>query len=224
MNIIVAIPAFNEATVIGSVIDAVRQLLPMATIVVIDDGSSDGTSTVAADHHAVVIRHAMNRGLGGAIGTALLWARNHHTDALVTIDADGQHDPHDILAALGPIEQGAADLVIGSRMLGKRYAMPIDRRIINRVANVITHIMFGVSTTDSQSGFRVFGKKAIEHIHLKTNRMEVSSEIFAESFRLKLQVTEVPIQVIYTDYSRRKGQTNMNALAVMFRLFLRLFR
>jgi len=224
MKLIIAIPAFNEAQVIGSVIDDVCHIFPQAEIVVIDDGSSDDTGQVAQRHGVFVVRHRMNRGLGGAIGTALLWARRRKADLLVTIDADGQHDPHDIEAALQPILKDGTDVVIGSRMMAVKYAMPIDRRIINRIANFITYIMFGVQTTDSQSGFRVFGKRAIEGICIKTNRMEVSSEIFAEISRLKLRATEVPIKVIYTAYSRQKGQTNMNALAVLFRLFLRLFR
>jgi len=224
MKLIVAIPAFNEAQIIGSVIDSVRQLLPEALVVVIDDGSSDNTQIEAQNHGVTVIRHRMNRGLGGAIGTALLWAKKQQADALVTIDADGQHDPRDIVAAIKPIVADQADVVIGSRMTSVKYAMPIDRRIINRVANLVTLAMFGVATTDSQSGFRVFGKKAIEGIQIKTNRMEVSSEIFAEIARLHLRSTEVPIKVIYTEYSRRKGQSNSNAVAVLFRLFLRLFR
>ncbi len=224
METIIAIPAFNEASVISSVIAHVREIVPDATIIVIDDGSSDATKQVVEQEHVLVIRHQINRGLGGAIGTALAWARRQHADILVTIDADGQHDPHDIITAMEPIISHEADIVIGSRMVGKKYAMPIDRRIINRVANFVTSIMFGVTTTDSQSGFRVFGKKAIEGILIKTNRMEVSSEIFAEISRLHLRLAEVPIKVIYTSYSRQKGQTNMNALAVMFRLFLRLFR
>ncbi len=224
MRTIIAIPAFNEAQVIGSVIQKVQYIFPEADLLVIDDGSSDDTQNVARRSGATVIRHRINRGLGGAIGTALAWAQRQQADALVTIDADGQHDPQDIVTALKPVLEGQADIVIGSRMMGVKYAMPIDRRVINRVANFITSIMFGVTTTDSQSGFRVFGKKAIEGIQIKTNRMEVSSEIFAEISRLHLRLSEVPIKVIYTDYSRQKGQTNMNALAVLFRLFLRVFR
>jgi hypothetical protein len=109
-------------------------------------------------------------------------------------------------------------------MLQGVLEMPSDRRLLNSLANTLTFVLFGVTTTDSQSGFRAFNRKAIQAIALKTQRMEVSSEIFAEIKRLNLRFSEVPISVIYTDYSRQKGQQNSNKWSVGYKLMLRLFR
>jgi hypothetical protein len=122
------------------------------------------------------------------------------------------------------LQNQAFDLVIGSRMLQGVLEMPSDRRLLNSLANALTFVLFGVTTTDSQSGFRAFNRKAIQAIALKTQRMEVSSEIFAEIKRLNLRFSEVPISVIYTDYSRQKGQQNSNKWSVGYKLMLRLFR
>lgn len=224
MKVLIIIPAYNEARIIASVIKAVKQAQPSASILVIDDGSDDLTSEEAKATGALVIRHMLNRGLGGAIGTGLAFAKKYHFDIAVTIDADGQHDPQDIAKAIEPVCNHQADVVIGSRLLAFRYAMPIDRRLINRIANAVTFILFGVRTTDSQSGFRVFGSKAIQSLSLRTDRMEVSSEIFTEIKRLHLKVVEVPITVRYTQYSLSKGQTNRNMWQVGYKLVLRLFR
>lgn len=224
MKLLVIIPAFNEASIIGSVITSVHKTLPDAEILIVDDGSSDATSEQAKKHNVMVVRHIVNRGLGGAIGTGLAFAKRHTYDIAITLDADGQHDPKDARAMIALLRQDQYDLVIGSRMIQGILEMPSDRRLLNWLANALTFLLFGVKTTDSQSGFRAFNRKAIQMISLKTERMEVSSEIFAEINRLKLRFTEVPISVIYTDYSRSKGQQNSNKWSVGYKLMLRLFR
>jgi len=102
--------------------------------------------------------------------------------------------------------------------------MPFDRLIISWVGNIVTFLLFGIWTTDSQSGFRAFNQKAIRVVKIKTQGMEVSSEIFGEIKRHHLRLAEVPIRVIYTDYARKKGQKNLNAPRVVLKLLLRLFR
>jgi glycosyltransferase involved in cell wall biosynthesis len=224
MKQLVIIPAFNEASVIGSVITSVQISLPTADILIVDDGSSDATSEQAKKHDVTVVRHIVNRGLGGAIGTGLAYAKRHAYDIAITLDADGQHDPKDAQAMIALLQKDKFDLVIGSRLVKGMLEMPSDRRLLNWLANALTFLLFGVKTTDSQSGFRAFNRKAIQTISLKTERMEVSSEIFAEINRLQLRFAEVPISVIYTDYSRAKGQQNSNKWSVGYKLMLRLFR
>lgn len=172
----------------------------------------------------MVVRHILNRGLGGAITTGLSFAKLHGYDIAITLDADGQHVPKDALPMIDLLTSGKFDIVIGSRLSKGTSNMPSDRRLLNWLANAATFVFFGVKTTDSQSGFRAFNRKAIESIRLKTERMEVSSEIFAEIRRLNLRHAEVPITVIYTDYSRSKGQQNSNTWSVGYKLMLRLFR
>lgn len=224
MKLLVIIPAYNEASVIGSVIHLVRKHIPSADILIIDDGSQDETYAQAKKLDVMVVRHILNRGLGGSIATGLSFAKLHGYEIAITLDADGQHDPQDALPMLDLITEHNFDLVIGSRLTKGARHMPTDRRVLNWLANFLTFALFGVKTTDSQSGFRAFNRKAIESISLKTERMEVSSEVFAEINRLKLRFTEVPITVIYTQYSRSKGQQNSNKWSVGYKLMLRLFR
>lgn len=226
MKLLVIVPAYNEAPVIFKTLQDIKQTTQKLDpdIVVVNDGSKDLTEAEAKRAKVVVLTHRINRGLGGAIGTGLEYAKRHDYDLAVTIDADGQHDPKDIQRVIQPITEGRADVVIGSRFKTKQQHMPLDRKLLLMISNALTWALFGRTATDSLSGFRAFNKKAIQYIRLKTERMEVSNELFAEIKRLNLSLEEVPIQVLYTDYSRAKGQTNANALNIVFKLILRLFR
>lgn len=223
MKRLVIIPAYNEERKIGRVIEGIRREIPGVEILVIDDGSVDETALVASQHRGMVIRHPINRGLGGAIGTGLAFAKKFGYEAAVTFDADEQHDPKDLQPVFEILAQRKADVVIGNRM-NRKNKLPTDRLIINLLANGLTFLLFGIPTHDSQSGFRGFNQRAIKFINLKTDKMEVSSEIFGEIQRLKLGVIEYPITVRYTHYSRSKGQKNSNAWSILKNLVLRLFR
>lgn len=226
MKLLIILPAYNEEEKIGEVLKNLpRHIKGISEIekLVIDDGSADKTSEIAQKSKAFVLKHVINRGLGGAIGTGFEYARNHKADIVVTFDSDGQHRPQDIEPLIKPILDKKADVVIGSRFL-KLKEMPSDRILINILSNIATFILFGVYTSDSQSGLRAFNKYAISKIEIKTQKMEVSSEIFKEINRNNLKFTEIPIQAIYTDYSRKKGQKNTNAIPTFYKLFLRLAR
>ncbi len=227
MKRLVIVPAFNEGRVIYDTLISLKKSLKTKgkfSILVIDDGSSDNTLFQAKKARVKVLRHRMNRGLGGALGTGLEYAKRNNYDLAVTFDADGQHHPKDLLKLIKPIENRKADICIGTRTLSKQGQMPVDRKIINWLSNFATYLLFGIWTSDSQSGFRAFSKKALNLIQIKTERMEVSSEIFSEIKRHKLKFKEIPITVIYTDYSRSKGQANLNAFNVLYKLLLRLAR
>lgn len=228
-NLLVIVPAFNEAKIIFSVLKnlaiQLKTLKPVASqIIVVDDGSTDQTWEQAKKAKAKVIRHPINRGLGGALGTGLIYAKKHHFDYVVTFDADGQHDARQIRSLIAPLIKGKADVVIGSRTLTGWQQLPLDRRLIIFLSNLLTNLLFATQTTDSQSGFRAFNQKALQAIKIRTQRMEVSSELFAEIKTRQLRYQEIPISVIYSPYSRQKGQSNLNAFAILFRLLLRLFR
>lgn len=230
----VVIPAHNEQAMVGAVVrEVICQLdgLELAgfasEVLVVDDGSRDATFQEARRAGACVLRHVINCGLGAAIGTGFQAALRRGATIVVTLDADGQHDPRDIPQLIAPILNDTADVVIGSRLLAQAAqatGMPLDRQLINWGANVITWLLFGAWTTDSQSGLRALNRRALEQIHIKTNRMEVASEIIAETSRRRLRLAEVPIAAVYTDYSLQKGQTNANSLPVLFKLLLRKLR
>jgi len=226
--ICIILPAYNEAPVIGQVLDGVKKEVKKeklsAKVVVIDDGSIDQTGKIAQKKGVRVLRHVLNRGLGGALGTGLAYAKKAGADIAATLDSDGQHDPADIKKVIKPILDGKADVVIGTRWKSDKDKIPLDRKIITPLSNILTFLLFGIPTSDSQSGFRAFSKKAINTITIRTQGMEVSSELFGEIKKKKLKLTEVPIKVIYTSYSRKKGQTNLNSFQILLKLVLRLFR
>jgi glycosyltransferase involved in cell wall biosynthesis len=223
-KLLVIIPAFNEALVIGKTIRGVRKSLKDAEILVINDGSSDTTGIEAEKAGAIVVSHPINRGLGGALGTGLYWAKERDIDCAITFDADGQHDSEDIIKVSEPVLNGNADVVIGTRTKFGWGEIPLDRKIVLTLSNWLTWWLFGITTTDSTSGLRAFNRKAIEKIQIKTDQMEVSNEFFYEIKRCGLRLEEVPIKVLYTEYSRSKGQKNSNAFSVGVKLLLRLFR
>lgn len=222
MKVAVVIPAYNEASTIGQLIQEVLSLdLPdiQKQIIVVDDGCCDRTGEVARSKGAMVVHHLINRGLGGALATGIEAALGGGADVVVTFDADGQHSPDDIGKVIEPVLMGRADAVIGSRML-KTGGMPWARRVANRFANLITSVLFGIRTTDSQSGLRAFSRLAAEQIRIKANNYEVSSEICGEIGRHHLRLAEVPIRSIYTEYSLSKGQGVRVGLKTMLRLLL----
>lgn len=224
-KLLIIIPAFNEELQIASTIKGLKKVISkQSKILVVDDGSGDHTASVARKAGAVVIRHVINRGLGGALGTGLAYAKNTGVKLAVTFDADGQHDPADLISVLRPLRGGLADVAIGSRTIKGWKKIPRDRKMILITSNWLTWLLFGIRTSDSLSGFRAFNRAAIDKIAIMTDQMEVSNEFFAEIRRHSLRLKEIPIKVIYSDYSLSKGQKNSNALVVGVKLLLRLFR
>lgn len=214
MKVLVVVPAYNEQATIGDVIRLVPVGIPT---VVIDDGSTDGTGVAARDAGATVVRHIMNRGLGGALRTGFLCALRNGFDAVITLDADGQHDPREILSFISALESGD-DIVVGHRRAGD---MPRVRQWFNRIARVMTFWLFGVRSVDTESGFRALSRNALEQMRLTSSRMDISSEIIAEAYRARLRIGTVPITVYYTNYSMSKGQSLAEGVRTAVRLLLK---
>ena len=213
------IPAYNEEKKIGGVIDNLKKH-KLKNLIVVDDGSKDNTGKIAKQHGARVYTHVINRGLGGALSTGIEAAIIGGAEIIVTCDADGQHDVADIKKAIEVLKKKKLDVVIGSRLINSK-GMPISRKIINFGANITTYLLFGIYVSDTQSGLRVFTREAAKKIKIKTNRMEVSSEIINEIGRNKLKFEEIPIKAIYTDYSLGKGQKGSNAFRIIYKLVMR---
>jgi glycosyltransferase involved in cell wall biosynthesis len=226
---IIVIPAYNEEATVAQVVrDAIRVA---DAVVVVDDGSRDRTSALAREAGAIVVRHAVNRGLGGALGTGLAAAVKLGADAVVTMDADGQHRAQDAARVFERIAKGDVDFVIGSRMLTREESspgsqsgkMPVHRVLFNAVGNMLTYLLFGVWVTDSQSGLRGLSRRAAETIDLRTNGMEVSSEFIKELREKRWQLAEISIPAIYTDYSLSKGQSFTVGVKTAAKLIIRRF-
>jgi glycosyltransferase involved in cell wall biosynthesis len=220
-NILIVLPAYNEAKVIDKVIKDIKKE-GYKDILVIDDCSNDNTSQVAKKAGAKVLSHVINRGAGAATYTGLIYARDNNYDYAVFMDSDGQHLPKDIKRLLKVAKK--KDVVIGSRMVGDLKQMPIQRKIANFVGSIATYFFFGLFVWDSQSGFKVFNKKAINKINLTFDRYEFCSEIIGEIYKNKLSCEEVPIKVIYTDHSLGKaqsGQSIKNGFKMILRFIFR---
>ncbi|MFC1788019.1 glycosyltransferase family 2 protein [Patescibacteria group bacterium] len=217
MKVIAIIPAYNEEKTLAEVICKTRSFVD--ELVVINDGSDDRTLEIAQSQGVKVVSHVINRGLGAALGTGFVAAQELGADLAITLDADGQHNPSEICRFVQAATDGA-EVIIGSRMLN-HSGMPWHRVLANQLGNLITFALFGQWVTDSQSGFRGFNRLALSKIQIKTNRMEVSSEIIAEAKRQKLLIKEVPITAIYTDYSLSKGQGFIVGLKTLAKLVMR---
>lgn len=221
MHLVVIIPAYNESRVIADVIAGLPKKLPGITKVtplVIDDNSDDETKQQAKKAGARVVRHEINLGAGGATITGFEAAKELQADIVVTMDADGQHDPKDMEKLIKPIVKGEVDVVLGSRLLTVAKGMPFYKKIGNNLLNMVTYAFFRIWVSDSQSGYKAFSRAAIDKIHLSTTGYEFCSEICGQIKEKKLRYTEVPIRAIYTDYSRSKGQLALNAVNIVIGL------
>jgi glycosyltransferase involved in cell wall biosynthesis len=157
------IPAYNEAEAIGPTLDELRRERPDVDVLVVDDGSRDGTSTIAAEHDVTVLRLPFNLGIGGALRTGFRWAVEHGYERTFQFDADGQHDPKEIAALLAPLEHGA-DMVVGSRFHEGEpgYTVGRVRQRAMGSLRVMLRLLVRQSFTDTSSGFRAFGPRMLE--------------------------------------------------------------
>lgn len=213
-RIAIIIPAFNEAFSIKKVTQEVLSVLKkadiIADIIVVDDGSTDATAPLATEAGAFVIRHILNSGVGSATATGIAYAHQKNYDLVVTMDADDQHSPQDVIKGITTLRNSDVDLLIGSRLIDAR-GMSRLKQFGNRSLSLITFLLFGVSVTDSQSGLRVFSRKSLAQLRWKTAGYEFCSEMIWRAKQQGLTIDEYPIKAIYTDYSKAKGQNNWNA-------------
>jgi glycosyltransferase involved in cell wall biosynthesis len=193
--ILAAIPAYNEETAIGSVVLRAKKYAD--TVLVIDDGSADATSAIAALAGAEVIRHDRNQGKGMALKNAFLRAKEMDADILVCLDGDGQHNPDEIPLLLAPIRRNEADMVIGSRFLDVKSEIPAYRRMGQEILNFLTNRVSHSDVTDSQSGFRAFSKRAIQSLTLDEGGIGIESFMQRSAHDQQLRVAEVPISCRY---------------------------
>ncbi len=220
LRVCVVIPAFNEGRVIAEVVKDIKAQLKSekydAEVVVVNDGSKDDTAQQARLGGAKVIDHILNSGAGAATATGLSYANQMGYDIAATMDADGQHSSKDILEGIKEIHAQNADLLIGSRLIDtSAKEMSLLKRIGNWGLSFITMVLFGVYTSDSQSGMRIYSRKALEQLRWKTSGYEFCSEMIWRANQLKLTIGEYPITVIYTDYSKAKGQNNWNGVNIL---------
>ncbi len=215
MRVLVIVPAYNEERNLPGVLRALHEHAPFADVCVVDDGSSDATAEVAASHGATVLQAPINLGIGGAMQTGYLWAQRRGYDAAVQIDGDGQHDPRFIPAALAPLRDGVADVVIGSRFLGEDaggFRSTAARRAGIRYLCWLLRLTNGVRVTDPTSGFRATGRAAIA-LYAKSYPSDYPEpEAIAVAQRSGLRVVEVPVRMA----AREHGESSIGTLGALY--------
>ncbi len=215
----VVIAAYNEATVIAGVIAGVRAC--GYSVVVVDDGSRDGTGDTAEAAGAVLVRHPINLGQGAALQTGIEFALWAGARTIVTFDGDGQHRAADIATLAAALTQHDADYALGSRFLGDAMNQPLSRRLMLRLATWFTRLSVGLSVTDTHNGLRAMTRRGALKIHLRQNRMAHASEILHQVADSGLTFVEVPVTIEYSAYSLAKGQKLGDALKILLDLFAR---
>ncbi len=216
--VMVVMPAYNECTVIAAVVAQVLQVCP--NLLVVDDGSSDGTAEVARGAGAIVVRHAINLGQGAALQTGILHALDKGAQTIVTFDADGQHDPSDIKALVTALDSGFG-AALGSRFAGKTLGMPAQRRLVLQAARWVNYAITGVKLSDAHNGIRALSRSAALNLHLREAGMAHATEIIGQLARAKVKIVEVPVTIHYSAYSLAKGQKLTNALRILLDLMMR---
>ena len=209
----VVMPVFNEAPVVGSVIS---ELVGLGMIVIaVDDGSSDGSAQEIDKSGALRVSHPINLGQGGAIQTGFE-AALRFTDVryVATFDADGQHQAKDLLGMIAKIKEGY-DVVLGSRFLDGRTEMSALRRAILKLATKILNRGSDVRLTDAHNGLRLVTRRVAAEIDLAHIGMAHATELEQVLTRSHLRVVEHPVHVLYTDYSRAKGQPLLNSVNIL---------
>lgn len=196
------IPAWNEEKNIAQVVKNVRPFVD--EIIVVNDASKDETARLADEAGAYVISHPINRGQGAALQSGNDYALNLGADIVVHFDGDNQFLAEEIKDMITPILKDEADIVFGSRFLGKKANLPLFKRlIIYPLAQVFTRLILGIKLSDPQNGFRAMSRQTAEKIRIMNREMAHNSEIQAKAFNYKLRVSEVPITVIYHHFGQK---------------------
>lgn len=194
----VVIPALDAAASISAVVGSTRQAVPHATIIVVDDGSADATATLAATAGAKVVRLEENRGKGAALRAGIAIAVQVGSGAIITLDADGQHDPAHATALLAALD--TADIAIGTRTR-RGTMMPIRRRLTNALASSAVTRLTGAIIEDSQSGFRAFRRRVAQEVQGVGDRFEYETDFLIRACRAGMHIVSVPIPTIYVGRS-----------------------
>lgn len=217
-GVFVVVAAYNEAAVIENTLQEL--LAAYSQVVVVDDGSTDDTNGVLSGLPVHLLRHPINRGQGAALQTGVTYALAEGADIIVAFDADGQHCVIDIPKLLAPIQNGRADLVLGSRFLGTTERIPFTRRLTLKLGVLFTRIVSRIYVTDAHNGLRAFSRPVAEQLTITMDRMAHASEIIDHIRKNGWRYCEVPVTIRYTDYSMAKGQSSWNAIRIVTQILL----
>jgi glycosyltransferase involved in cell wall biosynthesis len=209
----VIVPTFNEAPVVRGVLDGLRRYFPK--VVAVDDGSGDDSSAEIRAAGVRLVRHPVNLGAGAAIQTGLDFAMlDPDARLFVTFDADGQHDPADAAAMVERIRDSDLHVLIGSRFLGGAHGIKASRRALLAAARLFERTTTSVRLTDAHNGLRVFSREFARQLNLSFADFAHASEFLERIASSGLAYAEHPVAISYTEYSRAKGQRNINSVNI----------
>jgi len=196
-KVMVGMPLYNEEETVGSMVHLAKKYTEI--VVCLDDGSSDNSGRIAKNCGAEVHSHRLNRGYGGALKSLFSIAKEKDVDILVVMDSDGQHNPEDIPKLVEPIDNGEADMVIGSRFVSKEGEtdMPSYRKLGIKVITTASNLSSNLSIKDTQSGYRAFSRDALEKLRFESEGMELSIEMLDDADEKNIRVKEVPTKMRY---------------------------
>ena len=190
-------------------------------VICIDDGSRDDTAEQIATTRAILVKHPINMGQGAALQTGFEYALQIPSMRyVVTFDADGQHRIEDVETMLETMASSGVDVVMGSRFLGQAINMPRSKRAVLKLAILFSNLSTGVKLTDTHNGLRVLNRHALESMRLTMPDFAHASEIVDRIGRERLNYTEVPVTIVYSEYSKAKGQSLINAVNIAFDVIL----
>jgi len=215
----VVIPLYNEATVISAVVEDLLQVFP--NVVCIDDGSSDSGGQVALEAGAKLVSHPINLGQGAALQTGFEYALERGAKYVVTFDADGQHRTVDAQMMVQRAQDENLAIVFGSRFLDDRTNPGFMKKMVLKTAVAVTNWTTRTRLTDAHNGLRVIREDALRKVHLKQDRMAHGTEIIVQLGRAGLPYAEHPVEVLYTEYSKAKGQSLLNSVNILIDLLIR---
>ena len=214
------VPLYNEEQVIGEVVSSALQVFPK--IVCVDDGSHDGSAQCAAEAGAVVVCHPINLGQGAALQTGIEYGLSDPgAEYFVTFDSDGQHQVTDAMAMVQRLRQGDVDVVFGSRFLDGRTQPGALKKLVLKTAVAYSNLTTGIHLTDAHNGLRAFNRTVASRLQVTQNRMAHASEIVSQIAKNGYRWVEHPVHILYTDYSRSKGQSVLNSVNIVTELFFK---
>ena len=216
----IVIPLYNEEKVIRQTLEDLKKVRPNDLIIVVDDGSKDGSYQRACMEGVHLLRHIVNLGQGAALQTGIDYAKKMGCKYVVTFDSDGQHCAEDIEGFIEILRKDEADIVLCSRFLGKAENIPTLKKYFLKIAALVERVMTGISLTDTHNGFRAINVAKFPDFVITQNRMSHASEIIDLIKRLKMRYVERPCTIRYSDYSLSKGQSMMNSLNIVVEYIL----
>ena len=221
-QVFIVVPAYNEGLVLEATIKELKTRFK--NILVINDGSTDNTEEILKSSGVKYISHPINLGQGSAISTAFKYLKNKNIKGVISFDADGQHSLEDSVVFAEEILSCDEEIIFGSRFLGYRENVPIGKRLVLSLVTKIHNLMGGLKLTDTHNGLKAYKRECLTKIDIGISRFAFESEIIFQVASKKLSYKELPTNIKYTEYSKRKGQKLRSGLLIAEALLFKILR